>query len=117
MTNATGTLTGRRKRDVFSRIDDGYDEDDLDLSFIDESLDSEIIELDSNFFPTMDALLESYSPSDSERLSEFVRRRGLADPVNTCLEKLSCLASTNKRNFKRSDKLKKYKLTQFLFLG
>lgn len=108
LTNATGTLTGRKKRDVFSRIDDGYVEDDVDLSFIDDGLDSEITLSDAHFFPTMDAMLESYSPGDTERLSEFIRRRGLiSDTANTCLEKLACFGSTTKGKFKRSDKLKK----------
>lgn len=109
LTNATGTLTGRKKRDVFSRIDDGYDEDELDLSFSEDDLDSEISSLDAHFFPVMDAMLESYSPGDTERLSEFVRNKGLlTDSTNTCLEKLACFGSTTKSKFKRSDKLKKF---------
>lgn len=109
LTNATGTLTGRKKRDVFSRIDDGYDEDDLDLSFTEDGLDSEITSLDAHFFPIMDEMLNSYSPNDKERLTEFIRRKGLlSDSSNTCIEKLACFGSTTKSKFKRSDKLKKY---------
>lgn len=103
LTNTTNSLIGRKKRDV----SDDYD-DDLQFSLNGDILDADITLLDEQFFPTMDAMLESYSPDDAERLAEFVRHRGLLDINNPCLEKLACLATTTNSKFKRFDNLKKY---------
>jgi hypothetical protein len=110
LTNTTNSLIGRKKRDV----SDDYD-DDLQFSLNGDILDADITLLDEQFFPTMDAMLESYSPDDAERLEknvtslvEFVSHRGLLDINNPCLEKLACLATTTNSKFKRFDNLKKY---------
>lgn len=107
LTNTTNSLIGRKRRD----LSDDYDDDDLQFSLNGDILDGDITLLDAHFFPTMDAMLESYSPDDTERLAEFVRHRGLLDIHNPCLEKLSCLATTTNGKFKRYDSLKKYVFT------
>lgn len=103
LTNTTSSLIGRKKRDLYNDY-----ADDLQFSLSGDILDADITLLDSYFFPTMDAMLESYSPDDGERLVEFVRQRGLLDTQNPCLEKLACLATTTNSKFKRYDNLKKY---------
>jgi hypothetical protein len=107
LTNTTNSLYGRKRRD----LSDDYDDDDLQFSLNGDILDGDITLLDAHFFPTMDAMLESYSPDDTERLAEFVRHRGLLDIHNPCLEKLACLATTTNGKFKRYDSLKKYVFT------
>ncbi|XP_046463682.1 keratin, type I cytoskeletal 9-like isoform X1 [Daphnia pulex] len=102
LTNTTSSLYGRKRRD----LSDDYD-DDLQFSLNGDILDGDITLLDTHFFPTMDAMLESYSPDDTERLAEFVRHRGLLNINNPCLEKLACLATATKSKFKRYDSLKK----------
>ncbi|XP_032793171.2 PPE family protein PPE10 [Daphnia magna] len=102
LTNTTNSLIGRKKRDLYNDYDD-----DLQFSLSGDILDADITLLDAHFFPTMDAMLESYSPDDGERLAEFVRHRGLLDTHNPCLEKLACLAATTNSKFKRYDNLKR----------
>ena len=103
LTNTTSSLIGRKKRD----LSDDYD-DDLQFSINGDILDADITLLDAHFFPTMDAMLQSYSSNDTERLAEFVHHQGLLDIQNPCLEKLACLATTTNSKFKRYDNLKKY---------
>ncbi|XP_057365886.1 keratin, type II cytoskeletal 6B-like isoform X2 [Daphnia carinata] len=102
LTNTTSSLIGRKKRDLYNDYDD-----DLQFSLSGDILDADITLLDAHFFPTMDAMLESYSPDDGERLADFVRQWGLLDTQNPCLEKLACLAATTNSKFKRYDNLKK----------
>ena len=104
MTNATGSLTGRKKRDLFDLPDE---DEDSQFFLEDDTLDADITSLDAHFFPAMDTMLDSYSPDNTEKLTKFVNLQGLSDPINPCLEKLACLAATTKSKFKRSDKLKK----------
>lgn len=106
LTNATGTNTGRKKRDLI----DLEISDDYDASIFlnpEDDLESKINESDAEFFPTLDALLESSSYNDTVQLTEFVRKQGLSDSKNTCLEKMSCFASIENGHFKRSDSLKR----------
>lgn len=106
LTNATGLLSGRKKRDTF-QLDDDYDEDDLQFSLPLEDLDTDIVAHDAQFFHVADALIDHNSTDDPEKLVDFIQERGLSDPFNPCLEKLACLTA-GKTKFKGSDKLKKY---------
>ena len=107
LSNFTGTIgTGRKKRDLYG--DEDYDED-VQFSLKLDELDAEIKANDFHFFSTSDALIDFYSLNEGEpeKLMDFVRERGLTDPLNPCLEKIACLSATNAK-FKGSDKLKKY---------
>lgn len=101
LTNATGSLSGRKKRDLINltKLDDTFNHED--------NLDASIALTDSNFFPTMQSMLDSSTSGDSTKMVEFIRNEGLLDPLNSCLEKFACLAATTKSNFKQSDNLKK----------
>lgn len=71
-----------------------------------DDLDGKISAKDGHFFSTANAMLDSYSPEDADRLSEFVRERGLLDEKNSCLQKMACL-TTRKKTFKKSEKIHK----------
>ena len=105
LTNATGVLNGRKKRDTFG---DDYDDEQFSLN-LDELNDDDIMANDAHFFHTSDAVVHSYDDAvgEPDKLAEFFKDRGLFNPLNPCLEKLACLSATSSK-FKGSDKLKKY---------
>ena len=109
LTNVSGLVTGRKKRDLLNMQDNNEEDFDDDVSQVPlefDDLDSKIAAKDGHFLPATNALLDSYSPGDADRLLEFVREKGLLDKSNTCLQKMACLATLSK-TFKKSDKIQK----------
>lgn len=83
-----------------------FDDELLQFPLDFDDLNARISAKDEHFFPVTSAMLEVYSPGDADRLSEFVREKGLLDKKNTCLHKMACMTSLAGK-FKKSEKIHK----------
>lgn len=110
LSNASGLVgTGRKKRDTYG-LEDSEEDDDTDVPFtLDfDDLDADLAAGDANFSTSVESFIKSYESvnKDEKRLTDSIRRDGLLDAGNTCLEKMACLTASNKQ-FKQKDELKK----------